>query len=95
MLDFAYEVHTAVGSSCNGARVNNRIVPIRHELQNGDRVEIITSKKQTPKADWLGFVITDRAKSKIKRHLKEEELQEAEIGKDILLRKFKTGVSQC
>lgn len=89
VLDFAYEVHTAVGSSCNGARVNNRIVPIRHELQNGDRVEIITNKKQTPKADWLGFVITDRAKSKIKRHLKEEELQEAEIGKDILLRKLK------
>ena len=89
VLDFAYEVHTAVGSSCNGARVNNRIVPIRHELQNGDRVEIMTSKKQMPKADWLSFVITDRAKSKIKRHLKEEELQEAEIGKDILLRKLK------
>jgi len=89
VLDFAYEVHTAVGSSCNGARVNNRVVPIRHELQNGDRVEIMTSKKQTPKSDWLGFVITERAKSKIKRYLKEEELKEAEIGKDILLRKLK------
>lgn len=89
VLDFAYEVHTAVGSTCNGARVNNRIVPIRHELQNGDRVEIMTSKKQMPKSDWLGFVITERAKSKIKRHLKEEELKEAEIGKDILLRKLK------
>lgn len=89
VLDFAYEVHTAVGSSCNGAKVNNRIVPIRHELSNGDRVEIITSKKQTPKSDWLSFVVTDRAKSKIKRHLKEEELKEAEIGKAILLRKFK------
>ncbi|PKP54197.1 MAG: RelA/SpoT family protein [Bacteroidetes bacterium HGW-Bacteroidetes-1] len=89
VLDFAYEVHTQVGSTCNGARVNNRIVPIRHVLQNGDKVEILTSKKQSPKHDWLGFVNTDRAKSKIKRYLKEEELKEAEIGKGLLLRKLK------
>ena len=89
VLDFAYEVHTQVGSSCNGARVNNRIVPIRHELQNGDRVEIITSKKQCPKSDWLNFVVTDRARSKIKRYLREEELKEAEIGKAMLFRKLK------
>ena len=89
VLDFAYEVHTQVGATCSGARVNNRIVPIRHVLNNGDKVEIITNKKQIPKSDWLSFVVTDRAKNKIKRHLKEEELQEAEFGKDILFRKLK------
>lgn len=89
VLDFAYEVHTQVGATCSGARVNNRIVPIRHVLNNGDKVEIITSKKQIPKSDWLSFVVTERAKSKIKRHLKEEELKEAEFGKDTLFRKLK------
>ncbi|MDP3443081.1 MAG: TGS domain-containing protein, partial [Ignavibacteria bacterium] len=58
VLDFAYEVHTQVGSTCNGARVNNRIVPIRHVLKNGDKVEILTNKKQVPKHDWLSFVTT-------------------------------------
>lgn len=89
VLDFAYEVHTEVGARCNGARVNNRIVPIRHVLQNGDKVEVLTSKKQSPKHDWLSFVASDRAKAKIKRHLKEEELKEAEIGKAQLQRKLK------
>ncbi|MBG0781618.1 MAG: bifunctional (p)ppGpp synthetase/guanosine-3',5'-bis(diphosphate) 3'-pyrophosphohydrolase [Bacteroidales bacterium] len=89
VLDFAYEVHTQVGATCNGAKVNNRIVPIRHVLQNGDKVEIITNKKQSPKADWLNFVVTERARSKIKRFLREEELKEAEIGKAMLSRKLK------
>lgn len=89
VLDFAYEVHTEVGARCNGARVNNRIVPIRHILQNGDKVEILTSKNQAPKPDWLSFVVSDRAKAKIKRHLNEEELKEAEIGKAQLQRKLK------
>lgn len=89
VLDFAYEVHTKIGDTCSGARVNNKAVPIRHELKNGDKVEIITSKKQAPKADWLNFVTTDRARSKIKRFLKEEELKEAELGRGILHRKLK------
>ncbi len=89
VLDFAYEVHTKVGDRCSGARVNNRNVPIRHLLQNGDKVEIITNKKQVPKHDWLSIVVTDRAKSKIKRYLKEVELKEAEFGKELLLRKLK------
>lgn len=89
VLDFAYEVHTQVGASCSGARVNNKIVPIRHVLQNGDKVEIITSKKQTPRHDWLNYAVTERARSKIKRYLKEEELKEAEIGKAMLQRKLK------
>jgi len=89
ILDFAYEIHTSVGDMCNGARVNNKIVPIRYVLQNGDKVEIITSKNQKPKLDWLNFVITNKAKSKIKRSIKEEKYQEAEMGKEMLRRKLR------
>lgn len=89
VLDFAYDIHTSVGDMCSGARVNSRIVPIRYELRNGDKVEIITSKNQKPKLDWLNFVITNKAKSKIKRTLKEEKYQEAEVGKEILRRKLR------
>ena len=89
VLDFAYEVHTRVGETCNGARINGRMVPIRHPLTNGDKVEIITSKKQSPRADWLNVVVTEKAKNKIRRYLKEEELKESEMGKGILQRRLK------
>ena len=89
VLDFAYEIHTRVGETCNGARVNGRMVPIRHELNNGDRVEVITSKKQSPRADWLNVVVTEKAKNKIRRYLKEEELKESEMGKGLLQRRLK------
>lgn len=89
VLDFAFEIHTEVGSKCSGAKVNNKIVPIRYALQNGDKVDIMTSKNQKPKLDWLAFVNTERARSKIKRKLKEERYREAEIGKILLLRKLK------
>ena len=89
VLDFAYEVHTRVGETCNGARVNGRMVPIRHELKNGDKVEIITSKKQSPRADWLNAVVTEKAKNKIRRYLKEQELKESELGKGMLQRRLK------
>ncbi len=89
VLDFAYDIHTEVGATCRGARVNNRVVPIRYVLQNGDKVDIITAKNQKPKLDWLAFVVTDRARSKIKRRLKEEKYKEADAGKELLLRKFK------
>ena len=89
VLDFAYEVHTHVGETCNGARVNGRMVPIRHELTNGDKVEIITSKKQSPRADWLNAVVTEKAKNKIRRYLKEQELKESELGKGMLQRRLK------
>jgi GTP pyrophosphokinase len=78
-----------VGDMCSGARVNGRIVPIRYVLNNGDRVEVITSKNQKPKLDWLSFVATPRAKSKIKRSINEERYQEAELGKEILRRKLR------
>ena len=72
-LDFAFEIHTDIGASCIGAKVNHKLVPLSHKLQNGDQVEIITSGKQSPKEDWLGFVVTAKAKSKIKSSLKEEK----------------------
>ena len=89
VLDFAYEVHTRVGETCNGAKVNGRVVPIRQVLTNGDRVEIITNKKQSPNADWLNWVATEKAKNKIRRFLKEEELKESELGKGMLHRRLK------
>lgn len=88
VLDFAFELHTAIGSRCSGGRVNHKIVPIRQKLKNGDIVEIITSKNQTPNRDWLGWVVTSRAKNKIRRYLKEAEFKQAEVGKDILKRKL-------
>ncbi len=89
VLDFAFEVHTHVGETCNGARVNGKVVPIRHVLVNGDKVEIFTNKKQSPNADWLNWVNTEKAKNKIRRFLKEEELKESEVGKGMLHRRLK------
>ncbi len=89
VLDFAYEVHTRVGETCSGAKVNGKLVPIRHVLSNGDKVEIITSKKQSPRPDWLNFVVSEKAKNKIRRFLKEEELKESELGKGMLNRRLK------
>jgi len=89
-LDFAFEIHSDLGASCIGAKVNHKLVPISHILQNGDQVEIITSTKQSPKEDWLNFVVTAKAKSKIKSSLKEERRRVAEDGKEILERKLKS-----
>ncbi|MEJ6638481.1 MAG: RelA/SpoT family protein [Crocinitomicaceae bacterium] len=89
ILDFAYDIHTDIGGSCIGAKVNNRLVPLSYELQNGDQLEIITSSKQRPKDEWLRFVITARAKQKIKSSLNEERNLIASDGKEILERKFK------
>ncbi|MDN3588013.1 bifunctional (p)ppGpp synthetase/guanosine-3',5'-bis(diphosphate) 3'-pyrophosphohydrolase [Pedobacter aquatilis] len=89
-LDFAFEIHTDVGATCIGAKVNHKLVPISYKLQNGDQVEIITSSKQSPKEDWLNVVVTAKAKSKIKSSLKEEKRKIAETGKEILERKLKS-----
>jgi GTP pyrophosphokinase len=89
VLDFAFDIHTDVGHKCVGAKINGQNVPIRHLLNNGDRVEIITSKNQKPKQDWLNYVVTSKARAKIKFALKEEKLAEAENGKEILKRRFK------
>lgn len=89
-LDFAFEIHTDIGATCIGAKVNHKLVPLSHPLHNGDQVEIITSSKQTPKEDWLSFVVTAKARSKIKSSMKEEKRRVAEDGKEILERKLKT-----
>lgn len=87
-LDFAYSIHTNVGDTTIGAKVNGKLVPISHVLSNGDQVEIITSRKQKPSEDWLNIVTTSRAKSKIKNSLREEKRKIAEDGKEILERKL-------
>lgn len=89
ILDFAFDIHTQVGLSSIGAKVNNRLVPLSYELKSGNQVEIITSSKQKPNDEWLKFVITARAKQKIKSALNEERKQIAADGKEILDRKFK------
>ncbi|SUJ28376.1 GTP pyrophosphokinase [Sphingobacterium spiritivorum] len=89
-LDFAFEIHSDIGATCIGAKVNHKLVPLSHKLQNGDQVEIITSGKQVPKEDWLNFVVTAKAKSKIRSSLKEEKRRVAEDGKEILERKLKS-----
>lgn len=88
-LDFAFEIHTQVGSRCIGAKVNNKLVPINYVLKNGDQVEILTSAKQKPHEDWLRFVVTSKARSKIKDTLKEDKKKLAEEGKEIIIRKLK------
>ena len=87
-LDFAFGVHTAIGSKCIGAKVNHKLVPISYKLRSGDQIEIITSAKQKPNSEWLNFVVTSKAKTKIKDTLKEEKRTIAEEGKYVLQRKL-------
>lgn len=87
-LDFAFSIHSAVGTKCIGAKINHKLVPISHKLRSGDQVEIITSNKQKPSDDWLNFVVTAKAKNKIKDALKEVKRTIAEEGKYILQRKL-------
>lgn len=84
-VDFAYAIHTEVGDHCVGAKVNGKIVPLKHEVTNGDTIEILTSPNQTPHKDWLKFVRTSRAKTKIKHWIKaEEQTRSLEIGRRLL-----------
>lgn len=87
-LDFAFDIHSELGARCIGAKVNYRLVPISHQLKSGDQVEIITSSKQKPSEDWLGFVTTAKAKSRIKYYLKEEKRKIGDDGKAVLQRKL-------
>ncbi|WP_276132091.1 RelA/SpoT family protein [Polluticoccus soli] len=87
-LDFAFDVHSELGARCIGAKVNYRLVPLSHELKSGDQVEIITSMKQKPSEDWLTFVTTAKAKSRIKYYLKEEKRKIGDDGKYMLQRKL-------
>lgn len=89
ILDFAFDIHTQIGLTCIGAKVNNKLVPLSHQLKSGNQVEIITSSKQKPNDEWLKFVSTARAKQKIKSALNEATKEIAADGKEILERKFK------
>lgn len=89
VLDFAFDIHTNIGRKCVGAIVNERNVPIRHVLKNGDQVEILTNANQEPKRDWLSFVVTSRAKLKLRQALKEQEYKQSEVGRELLDRRLK------
>ena len=89
ILDMAYHIHSKIGSSCVGARVNNKIVTFRYILQSGDQVEIVTSSKQKPRQEWLSIVKTSRAKSKIRLALKETQIKDSLFAKEMIERKFK------
>lgn len=88
-LDFAFSVHTDLGMKCLGAKINGKLVPISYVLQNGDQIDILSSQNQKPKADWLEFVVTSKAKSKIKNILNSEKNQNTAEGKEILQRKMR------
>jgi GTP pyrophosphokinase len=94
-VDFAYAVHTEVGDKCVGARVNGAIVPLRYKLRNGDSIEILTNPNQTPSKDWLEFVITSRAKSKVRNFIRTEERDRSKkLGEELLERELhKAGIS--
>ena len=89
VLDFAFDIHTNLGSTCTGGKVNNRAVPIREVLHNGDIVEVMTQKNQTPKSDWLNFCVTSKARGRIKSFLREEQMKHARMGREELERKLK------
>ena len=95
LLDFAFDIHTSLGSTCSGGKVNGRAVPIREVLRNGDIAEIFTQKNQTPKADWLNFLVTSKAKNKIKSFMREEQAKNAKIGREELERKLKNWKMTC
>lgn len=89
-VDFAYAVHTELGNQCVGARVNGKMVPLKYQLQNGDTVEIMTSKTQVPSKDWLKFVVTNKAKAKIRAFVKEEQRRRAiMLGKELVEKEFR------
>ena len=89
-LDFAFHIHTEVGLHTRGTKVNSKLVPLSHELQSGDQVEVITSEKAKPSANWLDYANSPRARSKIKSSLKDEKKQIAAEGKVVLTRKLKS-----
>ena len=89
MLDFAYEIHSELGDHCVGGKVNGKQVTLKHKLKNGDQISIDTSNNQNPKIDWLDFLVTSKAKNRVKASLNEERNRQATQGKEIIVRKFK------
>ncbi len=89
VLDFAYEIHTNLGATCTGGKINHRVVSMKEVLHNGDIVEILSSKNQKPKSDWLNIVRTNRARNKIKAFIREELAKASDLGREELERKLK------
>ncbi len=89
LLDFAFEIHSNLGTTCVGGRINGRSGSIREKLRSGDIVEVLTQKNQTPKSDWLNIVVTSKARTKIKNILREQRAESAQIGREELERKIK------
>ena len=89
VLDFAFDIHTNLGATCTGAKINQRNVPMKESLKNGDIVEILTSKSQRPKSDWLNFATTNKARNRVKAYLREELAKAASLGREELERKIK------
>ena len=89
LLDFAFHIHTKIGEKCSGGKVNGKVKKINYKLQSGDTVEILTSATQQPKQDWLNFAVTTKARNKIRATLKEQESNRANLGKELLQRRFK------
>ncbi len=87
-VDFAFQVHTEIGMHCIGAKVNGRMAPLSYKLQSGDQVEIITSKKQTPNPDWMKFVVTHKARSRIRHSINEKRRRSIELGRETLRKKL-------
>ncbi len=89
VLDFAFMIHTNVGSHCSGGKINGKNVPMRTKLQSGDQVEITTNQSQLPKRDWLNYAVTTKAKTKIRQSISEQEMKTASFAKETIERKFK------
>ena len=89
LLDFAYSIHSEVGSHCVGGIIRNQNVSIRQRLQNGDQVSVMTSPNQHPNADWLNFLVSSKARTKVRQALKEIEYKSAAEGKEMIERRFK------
>lgn len=89
LLDFAYSIHTQLGNTCIGGKIGNKNVTLRYVLQNGDQIEVLTSPNQHPHADWINIAVTSKAKQKIRQVIKDYETKEADLGREMLLRRFK------
>ena len=89
VLDFAFDIHTNIGTSCVGGKIGGRVVPIKEQLHNGDICEVLTRRDQTPKADWLSICVTSKARSRIRIYLREQRQKHARLGREELERKLK------
>lgn len=89
LLDFAFSIHTHVGSTCVGGKIGSKNVTLKYVLNNGDQIEVITSPNQKPRPDWINIVVTSKAKQRIRQVIKETQTKQANAGREILLRRFK------